>query len=251
MYATARRESDIQDLAEAGIQTLELDVRDPERHEIVVRRVVDERGGIDLLVNNAGYGLSGPAEEIGISAVRDQFETNVIGSLRLTQHVLPTMRAQQRGTIVNLSSIFGRFAVPGGGAYAASKHAIEAFSDALRLEVGKFGIRVVVVEPGPVQTAFGDTYLKNLSGNNDAYQAFRRETDKYYRAVYEEGGGNFAGRFTLSPEAVARVIERASMSRRPRARYAVGTLARSVITMRRLLSDPAFDWFVRKQFPAP
>ncbi|MFD0383272.1 SDR family oxidoreductase [Streptomyces stramineus] len=162
VVATARDPGTLEALRELGTDTRALDVTDEDSVRAAVEGVTAEHGRIDVLVNNAGYGLSGTFEETGLDRVRDQFETNVFGLVRLTQLVLPGMREHGGGTVVNVSSIFGRYAAPGGGYYHASKHAVEALSDALRLEVSGFGIRVVVVEPGPVHTAWGQAFIDRL-----------------------------------------------------------------------------------------
>ncbi|MFE4263642.1 oxidoreductase [Streptomyces sp. NPDC056883] len=256
VYATARKPETLADLADLGMRVLALDVTDPESARSAVERIESEHGAVDVLVNNAGYGLSGTFEETGLDQVREQFETNVFGLVRLTQLALPGMRARGRGTVVNVSSIFGKYAVPGGGYYHASKHAIEALSDALRLEVAGFGIRVVVVEPGPVRTPWGQTFMDHLPSGQDRagspYRGFHERTATYYDAIYNGTRKTLAGTFAIGPEQVAETIDKAVRSRRPRARYPVGFLAASTIALRRLTPDRIFDSaFIRRQFPVP
>ncbi|QXJ23393.1 SDR family NAD(P)-dependent oxidoreductase [Actinomadura graeca] len=254
VYATAREPGTLEDLAGLGIRTLALDVTDIDAARAAVETVTADHGAVDVLVNNAGYGLSGTIEETGLERVRHQFETNVFGLVGLTQLVLPGMRARGSGRVVNLSSIFGRYAAPGGGHYQASKHAVEALSDALRLEVAGFGIRVVVVEPGPVRTAWGRTFLDGLpSGRHDsAYRRFHERTAEYYEAIYNGGRRSLAGMFAIEADRVASVIEKAVRARRPRARYPVGLLAASTIALRRVTPDTVFDnVYLRRQFPVP
>jgi short-subunit dehydrogenase len=204
-----------------------------------------------VLVNNAGYGLAGTVEQTPLTDVRAQFETIVLGMTRLTRLVLPGMRALGTGTVVNMASIFGRFAVPGGGFYHATKHAVEALSQALRLEVRRFGIRVVVIEPGPVRTPFGDRYIASVPPGDGVYAAFHRDLVEYYESVYRRIRPSLAGSLAVTPEQVARVVEKAVRSRHPRRRYPVGLLTHSVFAMRRLLPDAAFERFVRTEFPVP
>ncbi|MBM0275900.1 SDR family NAD(P)-dependent oxidoreductase [Micromonospora tarensis] len=252
VYATARRLDRVADLAAAGMRTVELDVTDDNSARAAVDRVVGDHGSVGLLVNNAGFGLPGTIEETDIDRVRQQFETNFFGMVRMTQLVLPGMRAARAGTVVNMSSIFGGFATPGGGFYAASKHAVEAQSDALRLEVAQFRIRVVVVQPGPVRTPWGERYVAGFpAGDDGPYGDFGRRAGAYYAAIYSGDGRGLAARFTVSADDVARVVERVLRRRRPRSHYPVGMLARSVLGMRHLLPRPAFDAFVRRQFPRP
>jgi NAD(P)-dependent dehydrogenase (short-subunit alcohol dehydrogenase family) len=253
VYASARRLDTLVELAKAGLRTVALDVTVESSMRHAVARIEAECGAVDVLVNNAGYGLSGTVEETSAEAVHDQFETNVFGPIRLTQLILPGMRRQGSGTIVNLSSIFGRYSVPGGGCYHATKHAIEALSDALRLEVDCFGIRVMLIEPGPVLTEFGGLYVAAFSGADDGpYGEFCARAAKYYELIYSGTRRSVPGALAVTSDDVAQVIERALASSHPRARYPVGLLAHSTIMLRRLLSDRLFDHLiVRRPFPVP
>src|SRR6478609_4964270 len=163
VYATARRREAIADLEGAGCKTLALDVTDEASMEAAVAAVEAEHGAVGVLINNAGYSQSGAVESVPMEDVRRQFETNVFGLLRLTQLVLPGMRRQRWGRVVNLSSMGGRLTLPGGGIYHASKHAVEALGDALRFEVRGFGIDVVTIEPGLIRTEFGETAVGSLA----------------------------------------------------------------------------------------
>ncbi|MET7291276.1 SDR family oxidoreductase [Streptomyces griseoloalbus] len=254
VVATARNPGTLEELARQGLDTLRLDVTDADSAQAAVETVTGRYGRIDVLVNNAGYGLSGTVEETGLDQVRDQFETNFFALARLTQLVLPGMRRHGSGRIVNVSSIFGRYAVPGGGFYAASKHAVEALSDALRLEVGGFGVRVVLVEPGPVRTPWGRNFLEHLPSGRDGspYRRFHERAAEYYGAIYHRTRRSLAGTFAIEAEQVAAAVETAVRARRPRARYPVGFLASSTLALRRLAPDTVFDHaFVRRQFPVP
>src|SRR5256714_1564722 len=168
VYATARNIDSIADLAESGCKTMQLDVCDEASMQAAVSSIEAAEGAIGVLVNNAGYSQDGAIEEVPIDEVRRQFETNVFGLARLTQLVLPGMRRQGWGRVINVSSMGGRLTFPGGGYYHATKHAVEAISDALRFEVRPFGIDVVVIEPGPIKTAFEETSLGTMSANNGA-----------------------------------------------------------------------------------
>jgi NAD(P)-dependent dehydrogenase (short-subunit alcohol dehydrogenase family) len=250
VYATARRLESLQELADAGMTTLALDVTDEASMQAAVARVEADHGAVGVLVNNAGYALQGPVETMPMSAARGQFETNVFGLVRLTQLVLPGMRAQRRGRVINLSSMGGRFTFPGGGFYHASKHAVEALSDALRYEVAPFGVAVVLVEPGPVRTAFGDTAVATIDEHpaaDDPYAGFRVELARRYARAYDGRGSSLAS----SPEQVARVIVRAAGAPRPRARYVVGPVARAMVGLRRFAPAFAFDAVIRASFPVP
>ncbi|MFR9798348.1 SDR family NAD(P)-dependent oxidoreductase [Streptomyces sp. MS06] len=250
VYATARDAGTLGELAANGIRTMRLDVTDEESMTAAVEQVNAEHGAVGILVNNAGSGVHGAVEDIPLSSARASFETNVFGPMRLTQLVLPRMREQRSGRIVNISSVLGRFSPPGGGLYQATKHALEAFSDSLRAEVAPFGVRVSLIEPATVRTRFFATAMGQFAGRPDsAYREFYETLANWAVDVHE--GRTAAGRFAVSAEAVAAVIERAVASRRPRARFPVGTLAHGALGARRLLPDRLFDRFVAAQFPSP
>jgi len=250
VYATARKLDAVMDLASKGCKVLALDVCDEASMRAAVDIVETAEGAVGVLINNTGYGQEGPVEEVRMAEVRRQFETNVFGLTRLTQLVLPGMRRQRWGKIVNLSSIGGKLTFPGGGFYHATKHAVEALSDALRFEVRGFGIDVVVIEPGPIKTRFGDTAIDSIRGaaqDQSPYAAFNTAVAAKVREAYEGP----MGRLAAGPEAVARVIEKALTARRPKTRYPVTGFAHVILGLRRWLPDRAFDAFLRTQFPPP
>ena len=247
VFATARRPETLADLASQGIRTLALDVTDEQSMVAAVGEVEESCGRVSVLVNNAGYALQGPIEEVPLDAVRAQFETNVFGLVRLTQLVLPAMRAAHEGRVINVGSMGGRFTFPGGGFYHASKHAVEAISDALRLEVAPFGIHVSLVQPGPVTSAFVDAAVGSMEDVPDSpYAAFRAEIADRMHQAYDGSRTNLE----VTPEKVAEVIVSAATSSRPRSRYAVGATARTLITSRRLLPD-AWDQVMKATWPTP
>ena len=251
VYATARRLDSIADLEEKGCRLLALDVCDEQSMAAAVTAVEAEHGAVGVLVNNAGYSQSGAVESVPMDQVRRQFETNVFGLLRLTQLVLPGMRRQRWGRVVNLSSMGGRLTFPGGGIYHASKHAVEALGDALRFEVRGFGIDVVTIEPGLIRTEFGETAVGSLAApqsNGGPYGEFNAAVGKATAEAYDSGPLSKLG---AGPDAVARTIERAIKSRRPRARYRVTASAKLLLTQRRMMPDRAWDAFLRSQFPQP
>jgi NAD(P)-dependent dehydrogenase (short-subunit alcohol dehydrogenase family) len=250
VYATARRLDAIRDLAAQGCKLLALDVCDDGSIRRAIETIEQAEGAIGVLINNAGYGQEGPFEEVPMEQIRRQFETNVFGLIRLTQLVLPGMRRQRWGKIVNLSSMGGRLTLPGGAFYHATKYAVEALSDALRFEVRGFGIDTIVIEPGPIKTRFGDTAVESVQGlgrNESPYAAFNAVLQRRIREAYEGPMAIAAG----SPEDVARVIEKAISARRPRTRYPVTFAARFLMRLRRWLPDRGFDAFLRTQFPPP
>jgi len=249
VYASARRPESIADLAQHGCKLLALDVCDEASMQAAVHEVERAHGAVGVLINNAGYGSEGPAEEVPMSEVRRQFETNVFGLLRLTQLVLPGMRRQRWGKIVNLSSMGGRMTLPGGGIYHATKYAIEALSDAMRFEVGGFGVDVIIIEPGAIKTEFGNTAIARVDalGGSPDYAAFREVLKQQIRNAYEGPMGAFA----VGPEAVAKVIEKAITARRPKTRYVITMGARTLIGLRRWLPDRAFDAMLRTMMKPP
>ena len=250
VYATARSLESIQDLEAHGCQILALDVTDEESMRSAVRRVEETEGAIGVLVNNAGYSQSGAIEQLPLEQVRRQFETNVFGPIRLCQLVLPEMRRQGYGRIVNLSSMGGKLTFPGGGAYHATKHALEAISDALRFEVGGFGIDVVVIEPGLIKTRFADTAVGSMgtiSAQEGPYADFDRAVADSTTETYEGPIGRLGG----GPDAVARVIETAISRPRPKPRYPVTLSARLFMGIRKLLPDRGWDALLKSSFPQP
>ena len=229
VYATARDTDDVADLADAGCATAALDVTNDGDVERVVDRILDETGRIDCLVNNAGYAQYGPLEHVPVDSLHEQFDVNVYGPHRLIRAVLPNMRQRKTGTIVNVSSVQGRVANAGAGAYAGSKFALEAMSDALRNEVAEYGVDVVVVEPGPVRTDFGDRADRELDGldRSGAYESLY--------ALLEDSNVLASDRDVgVHPSVVATVIVDAASVSDPDPRYPVGTTARLVLATRHL-----------------
>lgn len=248
VYASARRPDSIADLADSGCKTLQLDVCDEESMRAAVAHIEDAHGAVGVLINNAGYGREGAVESIPIEDMRHQFETNLFGPARLSQLVLPAMRRQRWGKLVNVSSVGGRLTFPGGGVYHASKYALEALSDALRFELRAFGVDVIIIEPGFIKTSFGSTSIDVMSDPAPGpYARFNKHVAEKIHTTYTGPTSILAS----GPESVARVIARAVSSNRPRARYLVTTFARVGLTAKRLLPDAAFDAFWRTQFKRP
>jgi NAD(P)-dependent dehydrogenase (short-subunit alcohol dehydrogenase family) len=236
VFASARRREDLADLTAKGIETLALDVTDPVSIERGVAATLAAAGRIDALVNNAGYGQYGAIEDVSDEEWRAQFDVNVFGAVAVLRAVLPGMRAARRGTIVNVSSLAGKVTVPFAGPYCASKHALEAISDALRVELAPWRIRVVVVEPGPIQTHFGDRSRQataRILATPGPYSGFYGNAQRAGERDFQRG--------RRRPEAVARVIVRAIESKRPRTRYRVATLARIMVPLKGLTSDRFLD----------
>jgi NAD(P)-dependent dehydrogenase (short-subunit alcohol dehydrogenase family) len=253
VVATARRRETLAALEQAGATTLALDVTREETMRTAVAAIDEQLGRIDVLVNNAGYSQSGATEEVPLEAVRRQFETNVFGGLRLAQLVLPGMRQRGWGRIINLSSMGGRLTFPGFGIYHASKYALEALSDALRFEVRRLGVDVVLIEPGLIKSEFGRAAIASMngpgaSGRESPYAAFNAALIKATAEGYEKGP---LAALSGTPDDVARVVARAIAARRPRSRYTVTPSARLLLGLRRWLSDPMWDAFVGTIVPAP
>ena len=233
VYAGARRVSRMNDLDDLGITTLALDVTDPASVEQVVDRIVDETGRVDILVNNAGYGLMGALEDVPMDQAQDQFDVNLFGAARLIQSVLPMMRQQHSGRIINITSVDGKIAQPLASWYVASKFALEGLSDALRLELVPLGIDTVVIEPGAIQSEWADIAANHL-----------RETSAVgpYKPTAERAATILQAvkRFSSKPQVIARLVDRAALSRRPKTRYHAGA-GSQVVVARRFLSDKTID----------
>lgn len=252
VYATARRPGSLAELAREGCHTLALDVTDETSMQAAVDTVQHAEGAVGVLINNAGYSQSGPVEQMPLDAVRRQFETNVFGAMRLIQLVLPAMRRQRWGKIVNLSSMGGRLTFPGGGCYHATKYALEALSDALRFEVRGFGVDAILIEPGLIVTDFAQAAVRSTDdlgadATDGAYQSFNAKLAALTTGVYEGPVRHLGG----GPDVVARAIEKAISRRRAPARVPVTASARLTMLQRRLMPDRAWDAAMRSQFPQP
>lgn len=237
VYAAARRVEQMRDLEQAGAIVLQLDITRDQDVVAAVERIQRAHGGVDVLVNNAGYAVYGPVEEVTIDDARRQFEVNVFGLARLTQLVLPGMRAKGAGKIINLSSVGGKIYTPLGAWYHATKHAVEGFSDCLRLEVAQFGIDVVIIEPGGIKTEFGDVLTEGLRGRPaaGAYAALVDALQAATTKSYEKAS---------PPELIADTIAKAVRAKRPRTRYVAGYMARPAMLLRSVVSDRTFDKLV-------
>ncbi|RMD76390.1 MAG: oxidoreductase [Bacteroidetes bacterium] len=239
VYAAARRVERMRELEADGAHVLAMDITREEDIQRVVETIRKQSGGVDVLVNNAGFGLYGAVEDVPIDDARYQFEVNLFGLASLTQKLLPGMRAKGKGTIINITSIGGKIYFPLGAWYHASKHALEGWSDCLRLEVKDFGIDVVIVEPGVINTEFGDVMMPMLEkySGQGAYAELVQMYKKATGNVYEQQQGS-------PPEVIAQVISKAVRARRPRTRYVAGSMARPMLFLRWLLSDRLFDGMI-------
>ncbi len=240
VYATARERSDIDDLADAGCETLALDVRSNTDISNAIEQIHAAVDRLDCLVNNAGYAQFGPLEDLEPNELAHQFDVNVVGPHRLIKAVLPKMRTATTGTIINISSTAGRVSFPGGGAYAGSKFAIEAISDALRAEVAEFDIDVILIEPGPVDTKFTSRATDELTPDSNRTPAYAALYSLIDDSRLIGGGGPFA----VQPDAIAEVILNAATTTQPKARYPVGPVARWAVRAR-FLPDHWRDTILR------
>jgi len=250
VYATARRPETIADLQDKGCKTLALDVTDEESMRTAVGQVEAAEGAVGVLVNNAGYSQSGAVESVNLDDVRAQFETNVFGLIRMCQLALPGMRRQRWGKVVNVSSMGGKMTFPGGGIYHATKHAVEALSDAMRFEVRGFGVDVIVIEPGLIRTQFGEAAVDSIergTTDNGPYADFNAAVAATTAGAYDGPLSKLGG----GPETVARKIEKAITRRRPRTRYPVTPSARMIMGIHTVLPDRGWDAFNASNFPRP
>jgi NAD(P)-dependent dehydrogenase (short-subunit alcohol dehydrogenase family) len=255
VYATARNTDRLKELAAEGIEVLPLDLTDEQSMIAAVELITADHGAVGVLINNAAYSLNGTFDETPIDEVRRQFETNVFGLVRLTQLVLPGMREQRSGRVVIMSSMFGHFATPGRGFYQATKHALEALGDSLRLEQARFGISVSLIEPSPIRGGFVPTTVGELgvspAGGQGLYDEFWQYFVDWHGAYRETDRPRGRGRTAVTAEQVAAAVEKAVTDRKPRIRYRIGFPARYVATMRWTIGDRAFEKFVRSFFPVP
>jgi Short-chain dehydrogenases of various substrate specificities len=233
VYGGARRVDRMEELASLGVHTLPLDVTDDASMIEFVNAVLSAEGRIDALINNAGYGTYGPVEDVPLSEARNQFEVNTFGLVRMCQLVLPTMRKQRSGRIVNITSMGGKIWTPFGAWYHATKHAVEVISDALNFEVRPFGVQVVIVEPGHIATEWGGIAAKNL--RDSLRQSVYKENGSVMADVLERGTG------ASSPDVIAKVVSRALKATRPRLRYAAPLDAKLSIFLHWLLPDWAWE----------
>jgi NAD(P)-dependent dehydrogenase (short-subunit alcohol dehydrogenase family) len=240
VYAAARRTDRMLSLHSAGIHVLAMDVTDDGSMSQGVAEIITRSGRLDVLVNNAGYGSYGSIEEVPLSEARAQFDVNVFGAVRLTQLVLPHMRGQHAGTIVNITSMGGKIHTPLGAWYHGTKFALEAISDCLRMEVEPFGINVVVIEPGGIKTEWADIAADKLRAMSGA-GAYASQAHAMAKSMV----GDASRKRQSPPELIANTIAKAVSTHHPKTRYAVGFGAKPMIFLRRILSDRAFDGFMR------
>jgi NADP-dependent 3-hydroxy acid dehydrogenase YdfG len=240
VYAAARRIERMRGLEQLGIKPVRMDVTDDESMVDSINTIIEKEGTVDVLVNNAGFGLYGAVEEVSMKEARYQMEVNVIGLARLSQLVIPHMRRQKSGKIVNITSIGGKISSPMGAWYHASKFAVEALSDNMRMELKPFGIHVIVIEPGGVKTEWGNIAMDNLkkSSSNGAY----KNTADNMVALNKK----FENR-NAEPAVIGELILKAITTNNPKTRYHAGFMANTILMARKILSDKQFDRMMMSQ----
>ncbi len=236
VYGAARRVTKMSDLLAHGGHAIELDVTNDVQITATVKRIVEEQGRIDVLINNAGYSVYGSVEDVSQADARRQFEVNFFGTAFLTQKVLPHMRAQKFGHIINVTSVGGKVYAPLGAWYHGTKHALEGWSDCLRVETQDFGIKVSVIEPGAIQTEFSDVMNQPMleRSSNGPYEHLAK-------AIVKVGESTYDGSSSTKPELIADLIAKVVESRDPKTRYAAGKLAKPMLFFRKWFSDRMFD----------
>jgi len=242
VYGMARRVDRMQDIVEAGGKAVGLDITDEAQIEKAVQQIKEEQGRVDVLINNAGYAVYGTVEEVPIDMARRQFEVNMFGLASLTQKIIPLMREQKSGKIINISSMGGKVYTPMGAWYHATKHALEGWSDCMRLELKPFGIDVVIIEPGGIATEFGDVFAQNLQGDTEN-GPYASSLKKILGTMEEMGTDRLS-----PPSVITNLIIKAVDSAKPKTRYVAGAFAKPMMFMRKYLGDRAFDNILMRQF---
>jgi NADP-dependent 3-hydroxy acid dehydrogenase YdfG len=238
VYGSARRTDRMADLKDAGVTVIKMDVTDDASMVGGVNQMINEHGRIDVLINNAGYGSFGSLEDVPLSEARRQFEVNVFGLGRMTQIVLPHMRKQKSGTIINVSSTGGIITTPFGGWYQSSKFAVEGLSDTLRKDVKRFGIELVVIEPGAIDSEWASIAIDHLLKiSSEPYLDAAKKVSKAFEDTYKNAS---------EPIVIAKVISKAIKAKKPKTRYVAGKQGKMILMMHTLLSDRKFDNFIVK-----
>jgi NAD(P)-dependent dehydrogenase (short-subunit alcohol dehydrogenase family) len=244
-YATmrnlAKRDSvqSVADKQHLPIRVLQLDVTDGNSIKSAIQSILSENGRIDLLVNNAGYGLRGAFEDIGIDEIKAQYETNLYGVIRVTQEVLPIMRKQGSGRIINISSGAGRFGFPGGSAYVSSKFALEGLTESMAYELEQFGIKTVLVEPGFVRTNFGDNMViaQKAQDPNSPYSQMMQMMSSIRGKMLENAS---------DADLVAEVVVEAATAKEPNLRYLAGKDVQQMVAAKKSMSDEEFQKMMKQ-----
>jgi short-subunit dehydrogenase len=240
VYGAARRTEMMKELKQLGAKILQMDVTDDRSMQQGVDEIIKNEGRIDILINNAGFGSFGALEDVPMAEAKYQMDVNVFGLARLIQLVLPYMRKQGSGKIVNITSTGGKLASPLGGWYHASKFAVEALSDSLRMEVKPFGIDVIVIEPGGVKSEWNDIAMKNLH-DVSAGKAYSQTAEKISSLADKVKSKS------AEPDVIATLILKAITAQNPKTRYYGGYMAGMVLFLKKILSDKQFDQLLLRQ----
>ena len=242
VYGAARRLSQMNEIVEQGGQAIEMDILKEEDIVSVVQKVMKQEGRIDVLINNAGYGLWGAVETLSIETARRQFDVNIFGLASLTKKVIPIMRAQKFGKIINMSSMGGRLYTPLGAWYHATKHALEGWSDCLRIELKDFGIDVILIEPGAINTDFGSVMMESML-EREKGGPYEEKVSAVYQASYEL----YEKKTGSAPSVISDLILRAINSKNPKTRYVGGRFAKPMLFIRKWFGEKAFEKAVMSQ----
>jgi short-subunit dehydrogenase len=243
VYGAARRIEKMKDLKDKGGHAIQMDVTKEADIKACVAQIINAEGRIDILVNNAGYAVYGPVEQVSLEDARRQFEVNIFGLAAITKAVLPHMREQKSGKIINVSSMGGKIYTPFGAWYHGTKHALEGWSDCLRLELKPFGIDVVIIEPGIIKTEFMDVMYDPMveRAKEGPYAEMANKIASSSKEMYEKPGQS------SPPTVIAEVISKAVKSKKPKTRYVAGKLAKPLMFMRKWLGDRIYDKGVMSQ----
>jgi len=243
VYGCARRINMMDDLIGKGLHPVKLDLTDNSSIELCVRQIIEERGEVGILINNAGYGSYGAVEDVAIDEARRQFEVNLFGLARLTQLLLPYMRKAGSGRIINVSSVGGKIYSYFGAWYHATKHALEGFSDVLRIELKEFNIDVVLIEPGLIKTSWDEIAVQHLidTSNGGAYESLASGVAEAFKENYKNNNSS-------KPDIIANTIYKAVKAKKPKTRYHSGKMAGTALFARRIFSDRMFDLFLKMQY---
>lgn len=239
VYGTARRLDKMKDLEDLGVKTISMDVSDENSMQKAVKQIFNEVGHIDILINNAGFGSYGAIEDMSIADAKYQFEVTLFGVARLIQLVLPKMRENKSGKIVNVSSIGGKLVMPYGGWYFSSKHALEALSDSIRMEVKQFGIDVIVIEPGGIKSEWNSIAMDNLE-KTSVHSVYKKTIDKMIIST-KNSVEKMSKSKNAEPVVIANLIKKAIETSNPKTRYVDGYNGKLLLILRKLLSDKMFD----------
>lgn len=245
VYGAARRLSHMDDLVARGGHAIQMDILDEVAIDNAVHRIMDEQGQIDILINNAGYAVWGAVETVSMEDARRQFDVNIFGLASLTKKVIPIMRAQKSGKIINLSSMGGRIYSPFGAWYHATKHALEGWSDCLRIELKEFGINVVLIEPGAINTEFGDVMMDSMleRSKGTPYEEKLKAMHQATVEMYEKEAGS-------PPSVITNLILKAINSKKPKTRYVGGKFAKPMLFIRKWFGERAFEMAIMSQVNA-